>query len=219
MHRYEENQNEYFGGRFKKYGFSHKSLSWESPFTQNARFVELLKVCTMGPKIKDITLLDFGCGLGHLYKLIESNGLLGSWKIDYEGVDINPDFIAEASRKFPAAKFTLKDDGLYNRKFDYIVCSGLYNLKFSEDFDISAHYKAELAKLFDAAQCGLAVNFQTQNALPLIPKRLREGEEKRFYFHDPEKLLENLKTITANVTISGNYLPGDYDITFYLTKF
>lgn len=219
MHHYEENQNEYFGGRFKKYGFSHKSLSWESPFTQNARFVELLKVCTLGSKLKDISLLDFGCGLGHLFKFIKDNGLLESWGINYEGTDINPAFIDEASKKFSAARFTLKDDGLYKRKFDYTVCSGLYNLKFSEDFDIAAHYKGELARLFDAAQCGLAVNFQTQNALPLIPKRLREGEKKRFYFHDPEKVLEDLKTISSNISISNNYLPGDYDITFYLPKF
>ena len=218
MHHYEQSQNEYFSGRFKKFGYSHKSLSWESPFTQNARFVELLKVCTMGSKLKDFTLLDFGCGLGHLFKFIKDNGLLGSWGINYEGVDINPGFIAEAFKKFPAAKFTIKDDGLYSRKFDYVVCSGLYNLKFSEDFDIAAHYKEELSKLFSAAQCALAVNFQTQGALPLIPKRLREGEMKKFYFHDPEKVLEDLRTITKNVKLSNNYLSGDYDITFYLLR-
>lgn len=218
MRHYEEEQNEYFGSRFKKYGFSHKSLSWESPFTQNARFVELLKICTMGQKLKCFSLLDFGCGLGHLYKFIKDNGLLGTWEIKYEGTDINTAFITEASRNFSAARFTLKDEGLYKRDFDYIVCSGLYNLKFSDEFDVSAHYKTELAKLFGAAQHGLAVNFQTLNALSLIPQRLREGEKKRFYFHDPEKILEDLKAITGNITISNNYLPGDYDITFYLLK-
>lgn len=172
----------------------------------------------MGSKLKEMELLDFGCGLGHLYKFIKGNGLLESWGIHYEGTDINPDFITEASKKFPAAKFTIKDDGIYSRKFDYVVCSGLYNLKFSEDFDIAARYKDELSKLFNCAQNGLAVNFQTQRALPLIPERLREGEMKRFYFHDTKKVLEDLKTITEKIMISNNYLPGDYDVTFYLLK-
>jgi len=218
MHPYEARQNEYFSGRFKKYGFSHKSLTWESPYTQNSRFVELLKVCTMGQKLKDFTLLDFGCGLGHLYKFIKDNGLLLSWGIDYEGADINRDFICEAAKNYPAAKFSIKDDGTYLRQFDYTVCSGLYNLKFSEEFDISVHYTSELSRLFSSVGCGLAVNFQTCNALPLIPPRHRDGEKKKFYFHDPEKLLHDLKTITGNISISGNYLPGDYDITFYLLK-
>lgn len=218
MHPYEENQNDYFSRRFKKYGFSHKTLSWESPFTQNARFVELLKVCTMGQKLKDITLLDFGCGLGHLYKFIKDNGLLDSWGIDYEGADINQTLIAEASKNFPRAKFTLKDESIYQRQFDYTVCSGIYNLKFSEEFDISLRYREELSRLYSGVRCGLAVNFQTLNALPLIPERLREGEKQKFYFHDPARLLNDLRTITANVSISGNYLPGDYDVTFFLLK-
>ena len=218
MHHYEESQNQYFSGRFKKYGFSHKSLSWESPFTQNDSFLELLKVCTMGSKFKDFSLLDFGCGLGHLYKFIKDNGLIGSWGIAYKGVDINEKFVAEASKNFPSARFELKTDAVYEEPFDYTVCSGIYNLKFSEDFDISAHYKQELAKLFNTVRCGLSVNFQTQNALPLIPKRLREGEKERFYFHDPEKLLCDMKTITGNISVLNNYLPGDYDITFCLLK-
>lgn len=219
MHHYEQSQNEYFSARLKKYGFSHKTLSWESPFTQNTRFIELLKICTMGAKLKDFSLLDFGCGLGHLYKFIKDNGLVESWGISYEGVDINPGLLAEAAKRFPPARFTIKDEGLYNRKFDYVLCSGLYNLKFSEEFDVAARYKEELSRLFSAAQCGLAVNFQTQGALPMIPKRLREKEIKRFYFHDPEKVLKDLKTITGNISVSSNYLPGDYDVTFYLLKF
>jgi len=218
MHPYEEKQNEYFTGRFKKYGYSHKSLSWESPFTQNARFIELLKICTMGSKLKDISLLDFGCGLGHLYKFIKDNGLLRSWGIDYTGADINGSFINEAKKKIPGARFVIKDNDIYTKSFDYVICSGIYNLKFSEEFDIDTHYKEELSKLFNPVQYGLAVNFQTEAALPLIPKRLREEEMKRFYFHDPEKLLKNLKGITQNIRISDNYLPGNYDVTFYLLK-
>lgn len=218
MHPYEEKQNEYFTGRLKKYGYSHKSLSWESPFTQNARFIELLKICTMGSKLKDISLLDFGCGLGHLYKFIKDNGLLGSWGIDYTGADINEAFINEARKKMSAARFIIKDNDIYARSFDYVVCSGIYNLKFSEEFDIAGHYLDELQKLFDGVACGVAVNFQTNNAMGLIPKRLRNEEMRKFYFHDPTEVQTNLKKITGSIRISENYLPGNYDVTFYLLK-
>lgn len=218
MNNYEQSQIEYFSNRLKKYGFSHKTLSWESPFTQNSRFVELLKICTMGKKYNNFSLLDYGCGLGHLYKFIKEEGVLDSWQISYVGVDINRELLLEAQKNFPSALFLLKDKSVFEKNYDYIVCSGLYNLKFSEDFDISNFYTQEIKRLFYCATEGVAVNFQTQNALLLIPEKNRELEKTRFYFHDPQKVFDDLKTITLNISYSTNYLPGDYDITFYLLK-
>ncbi len=218
MNQYEQQQLEYFSQRLKKYGFSHRTLSWESPFTQNCRFVELLKICTMGQKYNDFSLLDFGCGLGHLYKFIKDEGFLSSWQVNYIGTDINKELLNEARKNFPNANFVLKEENIFQNRYDYIVCSGLYNLKFSEDFDISKHYTSELKDLFACANEGLSVNFQTEKALLLIPKWHQKTELKRFYFHDPQKIFDDLKTITSNISISTNYLPGDYDITFYLLK-
>lgn len=216
MHKYEEEQNKFFSERFEKFGFNIKTLHWESPFTQRARFVELLKVCTFFPKDGPVTLLDFGCGLGHLYEFIKENDLLNSWKIKYTGIDINGDLINECKKQFPGADFKLKDDSLYGENYDFILCSGIFNLKFSEDLDIDAHYINEIKKLFEITNHAVAVNFQSDKALPLIPEKLREGEKKKFYFHNKETVLNNLKNIAANIKVSEGYLVHDF--TVYLLK-
>ncbi len=216
MHQYEKDQNNFFSQRFKKHGNSQKALSWESPYTQQARFVELLKIYTLCDVIGHTTLLDFGCGLGHLYKWAKGNGFLSAWNIDYFGTDINTEFIRENHANFPETEFFLKDDSLYNKNFDIIVCSGLYNLKFSDDFDIAAHYKAELKQLFDICGRGIAVNFQSVNAIPLIPEHIRKTETGRFFFHDRDKVMKDLEQITGDLHYIEGYLPNDF--TIYLLK-
>ncbi|MCX5749592.1 MAG: class I SAM-dependent methyltransferase [Candidatus Saganbacteria bacterium] len=216
MHPYEEDQNKFFGDLYKKHGYSHKSLCWETPFTQQARFIELLKICAMVNTSGTITILDFGCGLGHLYKFIKDQKLIENWKLDYTGVDINKDFIEAAKREMPMVKFRIKNDSVYSEKYDFVLASGLYNLKFSEDFDIHKYYTEELIKLFAIAQRGVAVNFQSNGAIPLIPKHLLEQEKKKFYFHDKQEVLNNLKKVTENIKFVDGYLPHDF--TVYLLK-
>lgn len=218
MQDYNDRQNEYFSSRFKKYGYSHRSLSWESPHTQNARFVEMLRICTLGNTFNNISILDYGCGLGHLYKFMKDNGWLEKWGADYTGVDINKDFIEEAKKRHPEVRFELNDGSVFNEKYDYVMCSGIYNLKYSEEYDIRSHYREELSKLFQIAAQGVAVNFQSTNAVSLIPERMRAQELKRFYFHDMQTVISDMMCITDKIKTSTRYLDGDYDFTVYLLK-
>ncbi len=216
MNMYESEQNKFFSQRLKKFGFSHKTLSWESPYTQQTRFLELMKVFNMTDVAGASTLLDFGCGLGHLYKFICDNGILESWKIAYSGVDINPDLIKEAKSRFSGVDFRIKDDSVFGRSFDFIVCSGIYNLKFAEDFDIGKHYTEELGKLFACAEKGVAVNFQSTNGIVQIPEKYRKEEQQKFYFFDIANVKEQLSSITQNISTAEGYLPNDF--TVYLMK-
>jgi len=216
MHPYEEAQNKFFSDRLSKFGLDVKTLHWESPHTQRTRFVELLKACTFFPRSGQIKLLDYGCGLGHLYGFAVENNLIESWDIKYTGADINPELIAKCKEQYPGVDFRIKDETLYGEKFDFTLCSGIYNLKFDQDFDIDSHYLSDLKKLFEITGHVVAVNFQSDKGLPLIKENLREQEKKKFYFHNKEKVLNNLKTITTNIKTSEGYLRHDF--TVYLIK-
>src|SRR3546814_6476483 len=68
-----------------------------------------------------ISLLDFGCGAGHLLKYIRRRGLS---YVDYRGLDVSAPFIALCRTKFPEVAFHETDvlagtDGL--PACDYIV--------------------------------------------------------------------------------------------------
>ncbi len=216
MNFYEEKQNEFFTDKHKKYGYSHKSLCWESPYTQNARFVELLKMFTFVDLGETISILDYGCGLAHLYGFLKDNGFLSKFRINYTGVDINENFVKEANLKYPGINVRIKDETIFNEEFDFVFCSGLYNLKFSPEFDIYAHFKSDLKKLYDISRYGVGVNFQSKNAVPLIPKKFVDEEMKRFYFHDEKVVLGHLKEISKDLKVSNGYLPHDF--TIYLMK-
>ena len=209
---YLKKQNEFFTPLLKKHGYSVSALHWGSEASQNQRFIELLKIFTMFDSAGTVRLLDMGCGLGHLYKFLKNQGLIEGWKIEYSGVDINEDFIKEAQKHHPEAKFRMKDETIYDEKFDVVLCSGIFNLKFSEDFDIDAYYTEELSRLFKASTYGASANFQSRAGIPFIPKRELEKELKRFYFHEEEKVADNLKSITSNIKVSRGYLPNDFTV-------
>lgn len=216
MNQYEEEQRKFFSNLFKKHGFSPKTLHWISKDTQNIRYLELLKIFIMCDIPMRTKILDFGCGLGHLYKFLKDNNFTSEWQIDYTGIDLNEKLIDETKKQFPETIFKVKNDYIYNDNFDFIFCSGIFNLKFSDDFDIESYYKTELKKLFNIANLGAAVNFQSKDGIKLIPKSKLKNELARFYFHDMNKVVEDLKEITQKIETSSSYLPNDF--TVYLLK-
>ena len=209
---YLKKQNDFFSDLFNKHGFSVHSLHWSSEGTQNKRFVELLKIFLLCDTAGTVKLLDYGCGLGHLYKFLKDYDIISSLKIDYTGADMNEKFIHEARKNFPDARFRIKDDAIYKEEFGFVFCSGVFNLKFSEEFDIEKYYTEELFRLFETSKYGVAVNFQSKEGLEMIPQKDLKKELKKFYFHDEDKVLENLKTITPNIRISKGYLPNDFTV-------
>ena len=52
-------------------------------------------------ELKNKRFLEVGCGLGHLYPLLQSK----YGDIDYTGVDIVPELIEHAQETYPCAKF------------------------------------------------------------------------------------------------------------------
>jgi len=209
---YEEKQNDFFTPLLKKHGYSVSALHWGSESSQNQRFIELLKIFTMFDSAGSVRLLDMGCGLGHLYRFLKNHGLIEGWRIEYTGVDINEGFIKEAQKQHPEARFKMKDGGIYDEKFDVSLCSGIFNLKFAEDFDIDAYYKEELSRLYGISRRGVAANFQSKEGVSMIPKRELEKELKRFYFHDENRVVENLTTVALDIRISKGYLPNDFTV-------
>ena len=209
---YLKKQKDFFSALLKKHGFSVKTLHWYSEGTQNKRFVELLKIFLLCDTAGTVKLLDFGCGLGHLYKFLKDYDISTSLKIDYTGTDINEKLINEAKKQFPDARFRIKDETVYDEEYGFVFCSGIFNLKFSEEFDIEKYYVEELSRLFKICKYGVAVNFQSKDGIEMIPERELEKEKKRFYFHDGKKVMENLKTITPNIRISSGYLPNDFTV-------
>jgi len=87
-----------------------------SPFLRRKRLEEVMKW------LAGNSVLDYGCGRGELLSMMG-----GGWK--YVGIDLNPDFIRFAQRRFPQANFrvlNLEDCQSPDLgKFDCIVAAAI----------------------------------------------------------------------------------------------
>lgn len=104
------------------------------------------------------SLLDYGCGLGHLLEHL----LAQHRRIDYCGVDMLPEFVQACRDKHAApARFELIDPSQpLAERHDIVFASGVFNLRSHAAAELSRDYALQrLAQMFDAAREVLVCDF------------------------------------------------------------
>jgi len=104
---------------FKKYGINSASLGWKRG-NQSIRFHAITQI----GKIANSSILDVGCGFGHLNKYLELHRI----SAHYTGVDVNQKFIEIAKKNNPKCKFEVRDieKKPFKNKFDWVFCDWCY---------------------------------------------------------------------------------------------
>ena len=101
-------------------------------------------------------VLDFGCGVGDFL------GFLCDEKIDvqYTGMDIVPEMIDIAKKKYPEASFLCGDimDMTLDEKWDYTLICGVFNMRMGND-DESMENMQRILKLLWKSTNRLTFNF------------------------------------------------------------
>jgi hypothetical protein len=94
------------------FGDSYESLHWDSQEGQHARFAALadaagLLVPQTGSKEgpSSVSLLDLGCGLGHLAHFLYQHPSWCGRPLQLVGVDIVPEFVSAAAAAHPQHEF------------------------------------------------------------------------------------------------------------------
>lgn len=169
------------------------AVGWTTKETQEKRFKALFDI-----GVEDnSSLLDYGCGLGHLNDYMVNNN---HNDIDYTGIDINHKYIAYANQLYPTNKFICSDIGDVDGTFDYIIGSGVFTW-FVEMNEVIK--KIELA--YKMCNKGVAFNFLDERS-GLSPLNL----------YNPEDMVSRLSHIAKPELIQG-YLENE-DFTIYLKK-
>lgn len=171
------------------------AVGWTNETTQHKRFKALFDV---GISDGD-TILDYGCGLGHLNKYIALNGPKG---IYYCGIDINPNYIAMAHQLYPNRIFMVSDIETVKIKpvVNYVIGSGVFTYGIEIDEMVS-----KVEKAYEIAQNGVAFNFL--------------NEESGIYgliTYNKKEVINKLSHI-GNIEFADNYL-GKEDFTIYIKK-
>lgn len=141
--------------------------------TQELRFVQLLKVCDFRTAL---TLNDLGCGYGALLAFLRKRHPKKT--IDYQGVDLSTEMIAQARRlwiKRPAVEFLQGNQP--QRLADYGIASGIFNVKLHQPLALWIQFiQTTLLQLHASSRHGFAVNFLAPLQETFSPKELYRAD-------------------------------------------
>lgn len=194
----------FFRGEFTAHGESAVGVGWNGTYAQEVRFEQLAKVIQPD---RPFTVLDFGCGYGAMAEWFRRSGFSFS---HYYGVDIVKESL-EAARSAYQGDETVSFHESFDDvpEVDYIVASGVFNIKMDHDYDEWTQYiLGELDRFNKKARRGFASNFLTSYS---DPERMAERPD--LYYADPCKLFDHCRRHYArNVALLHDYKIWDFTI-------
>lgn len=198
---------EHYENCLDKFGDSHLGVDWPSQSDAEKRYNVMLHIIEKSPK--QHTLLDLGCGAGHLLEHIIK---IRTQNILYTGLDISPRYISLCREKFPETPFICADI-LENSEaidtFDYIIMNGVFTEKRELSFEeMFTYFKSIISAVYQKATFGLAFNVMSKQV----------DWERDDLFHLPLDSLADFLTkhVSRHFIIRNDY--GLYEYTVYLFK-
>ena len=181
-------QEKFYENAIKRYGKVAKGVAWIDEVRQKKRFNTILKQVE---SIKEVTLVDAGCGFGDLYLFMKERSLLPKKYIGIDALDI---MVEEAKSR--TGQTILKCDLLKDKlpEADWYVASGSLNLL--------TRFETLLAikRCFDVSNKGVVFN-------------LLKGKDisKTYNYWMPEEISKSCRKL-GNVKIIEGYLDGDFTV-------
>jgi SAM-dependent methyltransferase len=192
----ENTREEYYEEQHKRwvdtpYQKSPVAVGWlDGKQNQAKRFETLLNI---GVQEGD-SILDLGCGLGHMVEHLEKIGL----NVRYTGIDTNKNSIQQAYQFGEAAYihgtiFDIQD------RYDWGLASGVFNIEFPKEEMLKT-----INELLSKVNKGVAFNLLSNSA----------NNNLTYENYIPEEVVSYLK---GNVSIVENY-GVENDFTIYIKK-
>ena len=198
---------EHYEACLERHGDSHLGVDWPKAEDVEKRHQVMLEVIKPQSREEKVSLLDFGCGAGHLNEYILKHGLKN---IEYAGLDLSAKFVRLSQCKFPGNQFfnlDLLDDNAALPTFDYIVMNGVFTEKRELSFDeMFSYFKRLVTRVFEHSRVGIAFNVMTKHV----------DWERDDLFHLPFDSLADFlkKELTRSFVFRNDY--GLYEYTAYL---
>jgi cyclopropane fatty-acyl-phospholipid synthase-like methyltransferase len=201
---------EHYEHCLEQFGDSYKGVDWPNPADAEKRYEVMLDVARFPEDNPGkITLLDFGCGAGHLLDYMNKRKISN---IIYSGLDISEKFITLCRKKFTAIPFycvDILDANTQLPPFDYIVMNGVFTEKREMGFgEMWEYFTKMLIAIFPFAGKGIAFNVMSKEV----------DWEREDLFHVPADLLIQFisQYLTRNFIIRNDY--GLYEYTVYVYR-
>ena len=187
---------------FAKNGDSAASVCWPKG-RQEKRF-EMLLSPVLANEEETLTLCDFGCGLAHLQRYLEGQKIK---RFNYSGFDIVPEMVKGATELGRNVKLIDHKADLHE-KFDCVVASGVFNIKYFDDFQQNQNYVFErISMLLSKSRKYFACDFMRPDV-----DYMQDGA-----WHQPyDALISHLSKFSLDIEIIMRALPYEYTVRVYL---
>lgn len=204
----------YYSQKVIAHGTTARGVDWNSPESQQLRFMQLLKVCdacgvaSSAEQTDSFSLNDYGCGFGSLVEYLMQRGD----RVTYCGFDISQEMIARAKQRYadqPHIQFTSQESDL--TAADFTVASGIFNVRLqTTDQEWQQYILATLEKMNGLSRRGFSFNILTRYS---DPEYLRPD----LYYADPCFLFDYCKQhFSRNVALLHDY--ELYEFTILVRK-
>jgi hypothetical protein len=177
-------QQEFYLKKFRHYGDSPESLSWNDKKTQYLRFEKISELFRYERSVP-FSIHEIGCGLAHFREYLDEYPK----PFTYSGSDILAEFIEMDKKKFPGCSFVVenisRDLDLLTpsiKGFDYYCLNGTFHTKEQnsvEDWEVFVC--KSMKNMFSMAKKGICVNFLTSYS---------DYYDSNLYYADPKNILD-----------------------------
>lgn len=187
--------------RWREYGYDPRSLGWDKG-CQAVRFTAVLE----GLSEEDFrSVVDIGCGFGDFLGHLRSAG----WKGRYLGIDIVPEFVAEASerhRRDRAARFECLDiQKSAVQRYDLAVAIGIFNHKL-EEHDL--YVESMVRAMWECSSRAVVCDFLSTSS---DPGRRRED----LNYMDPREALALASRLSRRFAVHHAYMPFEFQLKIW----
>lgn len=194
----------YYTSKLLQYGEISLGVDWNSRRAQTIRFDQITKIIAQDPA-QHFSICDYGCGIGDYNNYLRERFC----SYDYYGVDISEKMIEAAKRNHPNAQFSTSI--AVETEFDYLVSSGIFNVKQSvSDAEWTDYIIESINMFYQHTKKGFSFNCLTKYS---------DEDHKKEYLHyaDPLFLFDYCKNnFSRNIALLHDY--ELYDFTILVRK-
>jgi SAM-dependent methyltransferase len=196
--------NSYYSEKIAAHGATPKGVDWNGEESQFLRF-QILSEVMRG--VEYFSILDYGCGFGSLYQFLEKTDR----KFDFFGFDVSQNMIDAAQASFADRKNAEWSIALPEKKFDFTVASGIFNVRLDTPHAEWMEYILETLNTFDKISTkGFSFNVLTKYSDA-------EYMKDYLYYADPLVLFDYCKKhFSRNVALLHDY--ELYEFTIVVRK-
>lgn len=151
---------EHYENCLRRHGDNHRGMDWPNADHAERRMQVMLEMIPSGASG---SLLDIGCGTGHLLEYMRRQP---SRNLTYEGLDLSPAMLQYAREKHPSIPFH-QVDLIANPnaigQFDYAIMNGVLTEKLGfQNGDMFDYAQKLLTAAFSKVNSGLAFNVMSK---------------------------------------------------------